>query len=127
MKNYCLYFYLIFSFISINGVTYTVDDDGTADYTAIQSAVDAAGSGDTVFVFSGIYNETVNILEKDSLVLIGENRDSCIIIANDYGINFGWGNSVSNFTIKGCDIGIEIAYYGYGSIENVGVMVILGG
>lgn len=31
--------------------TYTVDDDGPADFNSIQSAVDAADNNDTVIVF----------------------------------------------------------------------------
>lgn len=33
--------------------TWYVDDDGGADSTKIQEAVDAANLGDTVFVYSG--------------------------------------------------------------------------
>jgi len=36
-----------------SGTTIYVDDDGGADYTSIQDAIDAASEGDTVYVYSG--------------------------------------------------------------------------
>ena len=40
----------------------TVDDDGGADYSIIQEAIDASSSGDTVLVHRGFYQE--NILDN---------------------------------------------------------------
>jgi len=37
--------------------TITVDDDGLADYSTIEAAVNAATGGDTVFVKAGTYYE----------------------------------------------------------------------
>ncbi|WP_292471186.1 NosD domain-containing protein, partial [Methanolobus sp.] len=45
----------------------TVDDDGGADFTTIQAAVDAANDGDTIRVSPGTYNENV---EVDKSVII---------------------------------------------------------
>jgi len=42
-----------------------------ADYPTIQSAVDAASSGDTIHVAPGVYVEQVTVAEKD-LTLIGK-------------------------------------------------------
>ena len=56
-----------------------VDDDGGADYTSIQAAIDNASDGDTVFVYSGMYYEIVHVVKEISL--IGEDRDSTIINA----------------------------------------------
>jgi len=44
--------------------TWTVDDDGPADFNTIQGAVDAAASGDTIQIFPGIYSESVEIWDK---------------------------------------------------------------
>ncbi|MFO8077861.1 MAG: right-handed parallel beta-helix repeat-containing protein [Thermoplasmatota archaeon] len=60
----------------VNDILY-VDDDGGADFVSIQEAIDAASSGDTIFVHSGWYNETVEI--NASLTLIGEDKNTTII------------------------------------------------
>ena len=39
--------------------TIYVDDDGTVDYIKIQQAIDNASFGDTIFVYDGVYNETI--------------------------------------------------------------------
>ena len=60
----------------LNNIIY-VDDDGEADYTKIQDAIDNASDGDTVFVYNGTYYE--NIVIGKSIDLIGENRNNTII------------------------------------------------
>ena len=55
----------------------SVDDDGDADYTQIQNAIDAASDGDTIFVNEGTYYETL-VIDK-SISLIGEDKDKTII------------------------------------------------
>jgi parallel beta-helix repeat protein len=59
------------------GNTIYVDDDGGADYTKIQDALDAAEDGDTVFVYRGTYIENLRV--NQSINLIGEDRDTTII------------------------------------------------
>ena len=54
-----------------------VDDDGGADYTQIQKAIDNASVGDTIFVRNGTYYETL-IINK-SINLIGASKDKTII------------------------------------------------
>ncbi|MCJ7571542.1 MAG: hypothetical protein MUO82_06670, partial [Candidatus Thermoplasmatota archaeon] len=68
---------------------------GPGNYTIIQSAIDIANNGDTVFVFSGTYYENVHIYK--TLNLIGENKDSTIIDGRDIT------NSV-NITANGVNI-----------------------
>lgn len=58
---------------------------GPEFYTAIQDAVDAARSGDTIKVPNGTYYETVNIY-KNNLKLEGENCEGTQI----NGVNIGW-------------------------------------
>ena len=60
-----------------------VDDDGGADYTRIQDAIDNARVGDTIFVHEGIYFE--NVIIHKLLNLIGSNMNSTIIDGNKTG------------------------------------------
>lgn len=53
--------------------TWTVDDDGPADFDTIQEAISAASSGDMIYVYDGTYNESLTI-DKDSLTVVGEKR-----------------------------------------------------
>ena len=74
------------------GKTIYVDDDNTEGpwygtenypYQHIQDGVDAAGNGDTVFVYSGIYYE--HIVINTSISLVGEYREIPIIDGNNTG------------------------------------------
>jgi len=56
--------------------TIYVDDDGGADYTKIQDAIDNSTDGDTIVVYNGTYTE--NILINKKLDIIGSG-DSNII------------------------------------------------
>jgi len=67
------------------GTTWTVDDDGPADFSTIQAAVDAASPDDTIIVGAGTYYEEVNI--DKPLTLLGEDRDTTIIDAG--GVRWG--------------------------------------
>jgi parallel beta-helix repeat protein len=74
--------------VSINELssTWVVDDEGDGDFKSIQKAIKRANSGDTIEVYSGIYNEAIKIDKK--LVLkgvnyeFGEGEDSGIPILN---------------------------------------------
>ena len=53
----------------------TVDWDLSHDhYEAIQPAIDAAGSGDTINVAAGVYDETVNVDTVSGLTINGEDK-----------------------------------------------------
>jgi parallel beta-helix repeat protein len=94
------------------GTTIYVDDDNTAGpwdgtlehpYQFIQDGIDHAADDDTVFVFSGIYNE--NIVIFPSLTLLGENKERTIIDGDGVGTVVkitADSVSLSGFTITKC-------------------------
>ncbi len=85
------------------GNTLYVDDDGTADYTNIQDAIDDASNGDTVFVYNGTYYE--NVVVNKSVNLIGEDRNNTIIDGGGSGdvvyVSADYVN-ISGLTIRNC-------------------------
>jgi nitrous oxidase accessory protein len=102
--------------------TWTVDDDGSADFHTIQEAVNAASDGDTVLVHSGTYYEHVYV--NKTILLIGENPFDTIINAQAslpylgylYAVLVEADNvTVSNLTV--CNsMGSFIAYYKGGGV-----------
>jgi parallel beta-helix repeat protein len=57
--------------------TWTVDDDEPADFHTIQEAINAANSGDTIFVRVGTYHEHI-LVNKTNLSLLAENKSTII-------------------------------------------------
>jgi len=57
--------------------TWTVDDDGPADFSSIQEAIDIAHEGDTIFVYGGTYYERV--LANKAVSFVGEDRENTIV------------------------------------------------
>jgi len=91
---------------SASGNTIYVDDDGGADYTTIQDAVNAANEGDTVYVYSGTYQESVEINKR--ITLWGEDK-ATTIIDNSSGTMYDSAIylDANNCTIKGFTIKAE--------------------
>lgn len=115
-----------------SGNTIYVDDSGGADYTSIQDAIDAASSGDTVYVYSGTYNE--NVVISKNLTLTGENKDTTTIDGGKNGhVLYAYGTlsnkietHISGFTIRnagglGYDC-IALSYVNNGNINNNKIM-----
>ena len=50
-----------------------VDDDGDGDFTSIQDAIDNASDGDTIYVYSGYYEEHISVTK--SIKLFGKNQE----------------------------------------------------
>ncbi|MBU0498244.1 MAG: right-handed parallel beta-helix repeat-containing protein [Candidatus Thermoplasmatota archaeon] len=63
--------------INHNGSTRYVGGSGPGNYTQIQDAINDSKNGDSIYVYTGTYNETLYI--PTSLQLIGENCSSTII------------------------------------------------
>ena len=60
------------------GSSYVVDCSGGGDFLAIQEAVDAAASGDTIFVAPCLYEEQVVVSGK-CLTFVGAGAGSCVV------------------------------------------------
>jgi len=80
--------------------TWTVDDDGPADFQRIQEAINTASPRDTIYVYDGTYYEQVVV--NKSVSLIGEDEIATVIIANltDYAVYI----SANNVTLSGFEI-----------------------
>ncbi len=107
---------LLFVLISANTFLFssmiTVKQDGSGDYTQIQTAIDGAETGDTITVFPGTYFENINFIGKDlflcSLFHITDEEnyiDSTIIDGNNNGTVLCFNNNETNAaTLKGFTI-----------------------
>ncbi len=103
-----------------------VGGSGPGNYTNIQNAVDNASSGDTIFVYSGVYtyfkpgNRGCIDIQQKNITLIGQDKDTTILDGN-------WSNgivhvdspifSISGFTVRNSGsshgpgwFGIEIGF-----------------
>ena len=109
-----------------------VGGSGPGNYTKIQDAIDDASSGDTVYVYNGVYNDHVKVglssvcvLVDKSITLLGENKYTTIIDANEdligiaidaEGSALNWIN-ISGFTIRNATVatgrGVDIYNWGH--------------
>ena len=79
-----------------------VDDDGGQPFSSIQSAIDAADAGDTVFVYAGTYFESVTI--NKTLILTGEEKSTTVVDGGRAGATFHISHGVSDVMISGFTI-----------------------
>lgn len=63
--------------VSDDTPTFYVGGSGAGNFSMIQEAIDASSSGDTLFVYAGLYTE--NIVIDKAILLIGENMDTTIL------------------------------------------------
>jgi len=85
-----------------------VGGSGSGNYSTIQSAINDANPGDTVFVYSGTYHQD-HIDVNKTICLLGEDMNATIINSTSYGIwIFIDGVEVSNFTIENSSTGIGV-------------------
>ena len=100
----------------VRATTLFVGGAGPGNYTAIQSAIDAAGTGDTILVYGGVYLErividkTVSLMgEEGRLVLIwGDEKGDVVQVSAD-GVN------LTGFMVTRS--GKNPVAYGYSGIE----------
>lgn len=82
-------------------VAWTVDDNGPANFSRIQDAVNDASGGDTIFVHNGTYHE--NVVVNKSLSIAGESVDFTVVegFQNDSVVTIvANGVSFSGFTVR---------------------------
>lgn len=90
--------------------TWTVDDNGPADFNTIQEAVNTASSEDTIYVYNGTYFE--HIVVNKTVSLIGEDKYNTIVDGGSTG-------NVINVTAKNVNInGFTIQNSGTNSVES---------
>ncbi len=84
-----------------NGRVLYVGGSGPNNYTKIQDAIDDASDGDTIFVYCGIYHESIFV--NKSIDIVGEYRYKTIIMADERdAINVTICNvNITRFTIVG--------------------------
>jgi hypothetical protein len=90
--------------------TFSVNVDGTADFSTINEAIAHAQDHDIIFVHNGLYEENLEI--NKSIHLIGENTFSTILDGNGEGTVISIiadGVKVTHFTI--CNSGSKSTYY----------------
>jgi parallel beta-helix repeat protein len=89
--------------------THYVGGSNPGNYSKIQWAIDNSSDGDTVFVYSGVYEEY--IIVNKTLNITGEAKESTIIEGNGTGnlvmISSHWVN-ITGFTINNSNIGIRM-------------------
>lgn len=79
-------FQIIFCMALMNharAATLVVAKDGGGSYKTVQSAINAAKSGDTIQIKNGTYSEQINITTSN-LKLIGQSKAGTIITASNY-------------------------------------------
>jgi parallel beta-helix repeat protein len=94
--------------VKASGNTFYVGGSGSGNYTSIQSAIDAASSGDIIFVYNGNYSENINI--NKTIDLIGEDKNNTIIESGNDNVVFinESGVNITNFNIRNGMNGIFI-------------------
>jgi parallel beta-helix repeat protein len=94
----------------VEGITHYVGGGGIGNYSTIQEGIDAAGEGDTIFVFNGTYFE--NVIINKTINLTGEDRDNTVIDGDQNAdviyLTADWVNIIG-FTIQNSGNGSSMA------------------
>ncbi len=128
MSKTMLLIILTFSTGILCAITHTVNLDGSAQFTAIQSAINASVDNDTVLVYPGRYLENITILNKRIIlgsrelttgnplyigqtIIDGQRLESCIKVSGT-GQNESVFSIIRGFTItKGHAVIVQFQYF----------------
>ena len=116
-----VFLFICFVVLSASSATAATLDVGQGQiYTTIQSAIDAAKTGDTILVNEGTYNENP-LIKTNGISIIGKNREKTIIEGRktSSGIRI---DEVNNVVISG----LTIKNSGGGGQEDAGVTIYKG-
>ena len=116
-----IFLILIASSSIASAATITVNDDGGADYTSIQDAINNSSAGDFIEVWNGTYNENMDvnnrltIYSRDgvdvTIVHAANSSDHVFEVIADY-------VDISGFTIIGGNAGIYLYCANFSNISN---------
>ncbi len=88
------------------------------NYSSIQHAINEVSEGDTIFVFPGIYNESIVV--NKTINLFGKDKNSTILDGNEIGyytiLIQATSVNISGFTIQNGTVGIYVV--GYENVSN---------
>jgi len=109
------------------GKTIIVDINGNGNYTTITAGIAAASSGDTVRVWAGTYEETINVKSGVSLIGNGTSAGKTMIIDEIYGWDAAIVKLNSGSLIKGFELenthdeaeALVISSWNSGKMENL--------
>lgn len=101
------------------GNIFFVGGSGPNNFSSIQEAIDAAGNGDTIYVYNGTYYE--NLIIDKSINLIGQDKESTVISGVTLDMLMNTINvSADNVGISGFSINDNLGYYYQAAIYIVG-------
>src|SRR4030043_965503 len=101
--------------------TWIVDDDGPADFSTIQEAINGASDGDTIYVRAGVYYEHLSLI-KENISLVGENPHTTIIDGNGTGSCISVTRrrvTIGGFTVQNSAYGVKLGPAGSWSHDNI--------
>jgi parallel beta-helix repeat protein len=98
-----LVFESLVNYGNVDATSIIVDCNGTGDYTTIQEAIDNAISGDTIYVWSGMYKE--NVFVDKAITIVGNGSMNTVLDGNNTGDGFNITVDMVNitgFSIQNC-------------------------
>jgi parallel beta-helix repeat protein len=98
-------------------VILTVASNGSADYTSIQNAIDAAGSGDVIEVFSGTYQE--HIFVNKQVELLGKDTGAGLPLVDANGT----GSAITMYSNGAVLKGFNVTNSGHCGCGNAGIRI----